>query len=135
MNIAGVMDELGAALETIGGLQVFPYWADRVTPPAAVVGWPDSYSFDATYGRGSDRITVPVTVLVGRVTAATSRDRLAAYADGSGPSSVKQAVDGHASSAYDTATVREVTEFATYTVAGVEYLGARFSVDIMGSGN
>lgn len=54
MNLAAVMDELGAALGTIPGLRVFPYWADRITPPAAVVGWPDPLTYDATMRRGSD---------------------------------------------------------------------------------
>jgi hypothetical protein len=47
------MDDLGAALETIDGLRVFPYWADKIVPPAAIVGFPESLDFDETMGRGA----------------------------------------------------------------------------------
>lgn len=134
MNLANVMDELGTALETIAGLRVYPYSAKRITPPAAVVVWPEPYTFDATYSRGGDRCTLPVTVLAGNVDARTSRDLLAQYADGSGASSVKAAIDNHVAAAYDSARTASV-EFEVYTVSGVEYLAATFQVEIIGSGS
>lgn len=127
------MDDLGAALDTIEGLQVFPYWANRITPPAAVVGWPEPLTYDATYRRGTDSLTIPVSVLVGRVDARSSRDLLARYLDGAGPYSVKAVIDGHAGTAYSTAVVRSATVEAV-TVASVEYLAATFEVDITGAG-
>src|SRR5258707_7371889 len=105
MDLAAVMDDLGAALATIGGLTGQPYWADRVTPPAAIVGLPDGITFDATYGRGSDTMTLPVFILVGRTTAATARTILAAYCNGSGARSVKAAIEAHAAASYDTVRV------------------------------
>ena len=132
MNLGAVMDDLAAALGGIDDLRVYPYWVDRVTPPAAVVAWPDPLEYDATQRRGSDRFTVPVVVLSGRVDARSSRDRVAAYADGSGPRSVKAVVEAHTPTAYDTATVTRC-EFGVHTVAGVEYLAATFDIDITGS--
>ena len=61
---------------------------DKIAPPAAIVTYPDSYTFDATYGRGSDTMTIPVVVLVGRVSARASRDKLAAYVDGAGAAGI-----------------------------------------------
>lgn len=133
MDLAAVMDQLGVALETVSGLRVAPYWADRVNPPQAVVGWPDPLTYDETYGRGSDSCVVPVTVLVGKVDARTSRDALAKYADGSGVHSIKAALESAAYTACD--SVRVATcEFGVMTVAGVDYLSGTFNVEITGDG-
>lgn len=134
MDLAAVMDDLGDALATIPGLRVFPYWADRVQPPAAVVGWPDPLTYDSTMARGADQVELPITVLVGKVDARSSRDLLARYADGSGEASVKAVVEAHTPSSYDSVRVTRA-EFSVATVSGVEYLAATFYVDLTGSGS
>ncbi|QJY51252.1 hypothetical protein [Pseudonocardia broussonetiae] len=127
------MDDLAAALDTIDDLRVFPYWADRISPPAAVVAWPDPLTYDSTMARGSDQAEIPVIVMVGKVDTRTARDTLAVYADGSGASSVKARIEAHTPTAYDSARV-DRCEFGVITVAGVEYLAATFYIDIIGSG-
>lgn len=134
MNLGAVMDDLGAALETIDGLRVLPYWASRITPPAAIVGFPDPYTFDATYRRGADRATFPLSILVANVDSRSSRDSISGYVDGSGPASVKAAIDAHQPTAYHTARVESVS-FEVMTVAGIEYLASIFQVDIVASGD
>jgi hypothetical protein len=133
MNLADVMDGLAAALDTIPKLRPYPYWATRVTAPAAVVGWPDPLTYDDTMARGMDSLELPVIVLVGAVDARSSRDALAAYAQGAGPSSVKAAIDEHTTTAWDTARVMRA-EFGVITVAGVEYLAGTFHVHLTGKG-
>lgn len=133
MNLADAMDELAAALAPIEGLRVFPYWTDRITPPAAIVGWPDPLTFDATFGRGSDKVEFPLHVAVGKFDARSSRDQMAKYADGSGEFSVKAAIESHTPAAYDSARVTRV-EFDVLTVAEVDYLAATFYIDITGRG-
>jgi hypothetical protein len=133
MNLADVMDELGTALGTIDGLRVFPYWADRITPPTAVIAWPDPLTYDIAMHRGGDQAEVPVIVLAGKVDARTARDVLARYCDGSGAHSVKAAIDGHTATAYDSARVIRV-EFSVVTVSAVEYLAATFFIDVIGKG-
>lgn len=133
MLLSAVMDDLGTALATIPDLRVFPYWADTVSPPAAVVAWPDPLTFDATFKRGADGAEIPVHVFVGKVDARSSRDLLARYADGSGTYSVKQAVENHTATAYDVARVNRA-EFAVSTVGGTELLAATFYIDITGRG-
>jgi hypothetical protein len=133
MNLAAVMDDLGLALETVPELRVAPYWTDRINPPMAIVGWPEPLTFDATFGRGSDRTEIPVYVAVGRNDARSARDRLARYADGSGEHSVKAAVESHEATSYDSARVIRV-EFDVLTVASVDYLAATFYVDLVGRG-
>jgi hypothetical protein len=133
MELSAVMDDLGAALEGISGLRVFPYWADRVEPPAAIVGWPDPLNFDETYQRGADRASFPLFVLVGRVDSRSARDQLSQYANGDGARSIKQAIDTYEATAYGEATVQRV-EFGVMRVADTDYLAATFTLDIFGPG-
>src|SRR5687768_1669543 len=105
MNLSDVMDEVAARLGAIKGLRVFAYPADSLSPPAAAVLYPDGITFDETYGRGMDRLTLPVLVVVGKPTDRSTRDRIAAYCDGSGPASVKAAVEAGDGAAFDTVRV------------------------------
>lgn len=134
MILADLMDEVGTALEAIDGLRVYPYYIDRVAPPAAVVGWPDPLTFDASFGRGSDRLTLPIYVVVGKVDARSARDQLSAYLAGSGVTSVKAAVDGGTYTEADSVTVREA-RVEVLTIASVDYLAAVFDVDCYGTGS
>ncbi|GAA2855370.1 hypothetical protein GCM10010472_10830 [Pseudonocardia halophobica] len=138
MLLSQVMDQLGDAAATIPDLRAHPYYAENVTPPAAIVGWPDEYLFDTGMQRGSDRFTIPLIVVVGRADARSSRDRLAKYADGSGPESIKQVLEGWsptppAVKAWDSLRVESI-EFGISTIAGKAYLAATFSIDIEGTG-
>jgi hypothetical protein len=133
VNLANVMDEVGAALSTMDNLNVYPYNADSVVPPAVVIGWPDQIEYDQTYGRGSDKITLPMWVVVGRQDQRTSRDRLAVYLDGAGDKSIKALVDGGTYTACDTVRVATASPVAL-TLGGVDYLAAAFDIEIMGEG-
>lgn len=136
MNVKDVMDELGEKLETIPQLRVYPYTVDKVTPPSAVIGLPDGVTFDQTYGRGSDTMSLLVYLFVGAADDQASQTQLAAYANGSGDRSVKAVLDSTDDNVYtacDEVTVKSV-EFDFYTSAGVKLLGAEFTVDIAGKG-
>lgn len=133
MLLSDVMDELAAALDGIDGLRTYSYAVPRVSPPAAIVAWPEEIEYDSTYGRGSDSLTVPVFVLVGAVDARTSRDLLAEYLAGSGSRSVKAAVDGATFTHMDSARVARA-KVESVRVAGAEYLAAVFDVEIFGRG-
>lgn len=137
MNLADVMDELAARIDTITGLRVYAYPPDTVQPPAAVVDLPESYTFDATFGRGTDTMTIPVTVLVGKVSDRVSRDAIAPYFDGSGAKSIKQVVEAGTYTAFDSDSVQvraAADPFEVWTYAGVAYLGGAFRIDIAGQG-
>ena len=132
MNIAAVMDELGAVLAGVPTLRVHPWTRRQVNPPEALLALPD-IDYDSTYGRGSDTLELDITVLVGAASDRASRDTIARYADGAGPHSIKQALDAHAWTTCDEVTVVRC-EFATVTVAAVDYLGAVFTTRITGAG-
>lgn len=134
MNLAAVIDDIADELDDIAELNVYPFAAEHVTVPAAVIGYPESYEFDQTYGRGSDRMTLPIFVLVGKVSDRAARDALGAYVNGSGTSSIKANLEGGSYSSFDSLRVQSV-EFETISVAGQEFLAGVFSVDVFGDGS
>lgn len=133
MNLASVMDELAEAIEANTGLRVSAYPADRVTPPAATIGYPTSITYDTTMSRGSDSFMIPILVIIGRSDVRTGRDVLAQYANGSGAESLKAGLESHEYTACDEVRV-ESADFGTVTIAGVEYLSGIWNVHVIGSG-
>lgn len=133
MRVGQVRRELARALERIDGLRAFRHPPMRITPPTAVVGWPDPVSFDETFARGLDALVFPVLVVVGNLDAESSGDAVDAYLDGAGASSVKAAIDGGTYAACDSARVTEA-RVDPVTVAGIPYLAAVFDVAVYGNG-
>lgn len=138
MDLAAVMDELGDRLATISGLRVHRWPPDNISPPAAIVSYPDSYEFDATFSRGTDRVEIPVVVVVGKVSERAARARLSGYIAGSGPRAVKQVLERAGGppqpyTAIDSLRVTRV-DFDVVTIAGTDYLAATFTVDIAAKG-
>lgn len=133
MNLGAAMQEIADQLDTIDGLRCYGYPPDTINAPAAVVTYPDTLTFDATYGRGMDRMDPKVVVLVGKVSDRTARDRLGAYCDGSGTSSVKAVVEAGTYTEFDTVRVASA-EFDIVSISAVEYLAATFTLDIAGTG-
>lgn len=132
MNLADVMDDLATAVSFVEGLRVVPM-GSPINPPGAWVEWPEQLDFDIAMGRGGDRITIPLRVVVGQLEARASTVALAGYVAGSGPSSIKAAVEAFDSTAYSSARVTSA-EFGVITIASVEYLAATFSIDVIGQG-
>lgn len=133
MDLQDVADEIAGRLNTIAGLRVFNHPPENVTAPAAIVT-PGVITYDATYGRGMDRMEPGVVVLVGKATHRSAYRLLADYARGSGARSFKHVLE--TGSEYETCdTVRVVSaDFDIITMAGVEYLSATFTLDVTGQG-
>ncbi|MFI6763851.1 hypothetical protein ACIBF5_32485 [Micromonospora sp. NPDC050417] len=135
MNVADVADEVRAALDTIQGLHVPEWGVKRASGETALVTLPERIEYDATYGRGTDRIPdLAVIILVPRPTTPEAVRAVAKYADGSGDHSVKAAVERHTYTACDTVRVASV-EFDIATYVATEYLAAMFHLDITGKGS
>lgn len=133
MDVQAVREELASALQAIDRLQVFAHEPGSITPPSAVVGWPERIDFDAAFNRGADRASWELFVFVRQADLRAASENLAPYISGAGPSSVKERIESHEPAAYDSARVQSV-EVDGYVYAGVTYLGARFTVDVIGSG-
>lgn len=134
MNVEDVMAEVATRLKAIAGLRVFAHPVDDVHPPTAIVALPD-VTFDQTYGRGMDRMSLPVVVAIGRVSDRAAAEKAASYANGSGAGSVKQVLEDESTpyEAFDTLRVASV-EFDVVTWGTVNYLTAAFTLDISGDG-
>lgn len=136
MNLSAVCAEVAAQLDTITGLRCFAYQPPALTPPAAIVlnPAPGDLVFDETYGRGMDRMTLPVVVLVGKESERTAQDAIRAYCDGSGARSVKAVLEAGEYTSLDELRVATAGVDGV-TIGGVEYLAALFDLEITGSGS
>jgi hypothetical protein len=134
VNIATVMQEVSDRLDTIDSVECFPYPPATIpTPPAAIVNFP-SVQFDATYHRGGDRLTLPVSIVVGLSSDAKSVwTALSAYMAGSGTRSIKAVLEGGTYTSFDSLTVVSA-EVDVVAIGEINYVRANFSLDIMGSG-
>jgi hypothetical protein len=133
MDLGDVMDQVTTQLDTIAGLRCFGYPPDNITPPAAIVTYPEEMLFDATYDRGADTITLPVIVAVGKVHDRATRNLIDAYCAGSGASSIKAVVEAGTYTAFDTVRVTRA-EFDIVTIGSGDYLAAVFDLDVIGNG-
>jgi hypothetical protein len=124
MNVNAVLDAVGARLAGIAGLRVYDYPAEKIEPPAAVVGLPEVILYDRTYQRGADATTIPVFVMVSKVSDREARDRISAYTV-----SVKAALDGTLGGVVDDAWVRDATP-QMIRVGDIEYMGCTFRVEV-----
>ncbi|WP_020385885.1 hypothetical protein [Kribbella catacumbae] len=134
MDLGAVMQAVADRIDTIADLRVYAYPPGTVAPPAAVVTYPGTLTYDATYGRGMDRIPdLTVVLLVGKVSDRASRDLITKWVKGSGATSIKTVVESGTYTAFDTVRVTEVT-FDIIAVGAVEHLAATFTLDIAGQG-
>jgi hypothetical protein len=124
------MDDVAAAFATIPTLtgRSHAYFPDRITPPAAVVDFPE-VQHDLTFARGADRLTLTAAVLVSRVDSRAARDRLLTL-----QGQIKTAVESYTPTAYDSARVTETAFNHSYALGGVEYSAVIVTIDIIGQG-
>ena len=138
MNIEDVAAEIGDKADTITGLRVFRYVPDKVPTRAFVVGLPDDVTYDETFGRGSDALTFPAWVLLDKIHDRSSYVEMVRYLNGSGPSSIKAAVDSkrltNEYTSCDTVRVRSA-ETGFFDWGAATMIGAQFSIIVTGSGS
>ena len=142
MDVPAVMLGLAAALETVplpgaggGTLRAFAFPVDQISPPAAVVAFPEGdIEFDTTFARGADRALFQVFVLVGRPGERTAYPALAAYMSGQGASSIKAALEADpelgGAAAGGTLAV-PACRLETVMIGEVPYIAAGFDVDVV----
>jgi hypothetical protein len=129
------MQAVSDQLDTIGGLECFPY--PPLTPPsgpAAIVSYP-KIDYGETYRRGADSMDLPVSIVLplSGADAKSTWSALGEYMASSGAKSVIAVLDAGAYVAFDTLAVRSAT-VDVVEIGGVDFLRAQFTVDITGSG-
>lgn len=136
MNLSAVCAEVAEVLDTIDGLRCFAYQPQTITPPAAIVlnPAPGDIVYDATYGRGMDRMTLPLLIVGGRSDNRSVQQSIREYCDGSGPRSVKAVLERATFTSLHTIRV-STGGVDGVVVGGVEYLAALLDLDIAGQGS
>lgn len=123
---------LATNLATVSGLRTSAYIPDNLTPPIAVVA-PDTITFDQTFGRGQDRYTFTVEVVVGRATDRASQSLMDTYCDPNGSKSIKAAIESDSTLGgvvFD-CRVTEVRGYQQIVIADVVFLSVVFSIDVL----
>jgi hypothetical protein len=133
MDVAAVMAAIATAVTAGTGVRTAGYPVSTTTAPSAFVDYPTDIQYDQTYGRGSDAMTVPLAMLIGRRDDERTTAAVSAYAAGGGASSVKAAVESYETAAWDVAVVTSAN-FDYVTVGAVPYVAAVFEIEITGQG-
>ena len=120
------------ALGGIRGLSVSVFQTPTVVPPHAVIRL-SSGSYDLSMGRGLDEIAARVVVYVSRAMDDTALEQLDQFITGTGPRSIKAAIE---SATGNGISYFRVTEFAigVTSVGDQEFMAATFEVQIILTG-
>lgn len=132
------MDLKGEIVEAIGAVdrlrgRAHHYSVRKLVPPAFLIDLPEEMNPHGAYQGGLSTWRVPFSVVVGAHQQESSEIELAEFTDEEGPRSVIRAVEDRAYTACSSITVAQITP-VVMTFAGVQYLGALFSSDVVGKG-
>lgn len=128
-TVQELREGLATRLRTISGLRAASTQPDNPMPPQAIVNL-DSITYDTAFARGLDEYQFTILVIAGRVAERTAQNRLEAYLNPSGTSSIKTAIQGDRTLGGKAQTLRvtEVTSFGSINVGDVTYLAANITV-------
>ncbi|TLQ45754.1 hypothetical protein [Streptomyces marianii] len=118
------------------------YTPDAVTEPHFFVGEYEQ-EFDKAYNRGLDVLEFTCRVLVGRADDKTAQELLDGMLSGSGPASLKQAIEAARGAPGELALgglahdlhVTRVQGYRWYEHQGTQYVGAELVIKVIGSGS
>jgi hypothetical protein len=126
-----VRDALKTAVN-ITGLRVYDTVPDGLMPPALVVGQL-SIEWDLVFARGADSATVDLILIAGRMSDRAAQDYLDGLLTATGNNSIKTKIEADQTLSGTVSSVRCVSAVpVAVTVAGVEMLAYRFSVELWG---
>lgn len=94
VTLAQLMAGVETRLQTISGLNTDDIVPGTITPPQAIVGVPDIPSYRESFGRGSWRPQLSVTVYTSKGHTQTGQLLLAEFADVTGANSIPLAIEG-----------------------------------------
>lgn len=131
-NVGAVRDGIKANLQAIVGLRVFDVVEGAVPLPAAVV-YPESIHFDSTMGRGSDEMVFVVSLAVSATVDRAAQDKLDSYLNGTGATSIKQAMDANTTlgGIVSFARVAGMRNYGEIQVGQTKMWGADFVIEVL----
>jgi len=131
-TMAQIRADMATLLGGISGLEVDDKPRDRVEPPCAQIGLPESISFQVTFGKTQSDYLIPVRLYVSRYDLEEGVAALDQYILPTGALSIKYALEAAGpTSNWDFCDVSEAADFGAYTIGDIDYLGCEFSVRIV----
>ena len=141
MDLKAVRAAIAEVTKTVTpAINAFGFAPSSIVAPCFFTGETD-IEYDKTYGRGMDEFLVTCYILVGSAFDESSQDLLDGYLKGSGPTSLKAAIEGTPGIAQDLGGecddlhVVRVQGYRSYNIANKEYAGAELVVRVIGSGS
>lgn len=133
MTPSAVRQGLATALDTITGLRSFDYVPDGISPPAAVVEPLEVTYHEANISTGLNYYRAYILVIVGRMSDRSSQDRIDAYLNNTGASSIRAAIESDRTLGGACSTLQVVEALPrSVVVSGIDMAAYRFEVDIYG---
>jgi hypothetical protein len=137
LNIGPIRDALKTNLLTVvsptgTNLRVYDTIPDVIVPPCAIVGQLD-FTFDIDNARGLDQANVDIFVIVQRFSERAGQDKLDTLLAGTGPKSIKTALESDRTLGGLVNTLRVTSaDSGTYTSGDQTYLSYRYNLIIWG---
>lgn len=131
-QLSAIRTGLSNNIDNIAGLIVHKTIPDQIVTPCAVIGTPD-VEFDTTMARGADKLLIPVRVYASRASDRSGQEKIDEYLASSGATSIKAAIESDVTlgGAAHTLRVRSASGFGVYNIAGSDYLGVEFTVEVI----
>jgi hypothetical protein len=137
MDLFAVMAEVATVCKTLPGMagRVAEWDVGTVTGNSILVTLPEEIEFDLTYGRGLDKFSdLLVMLLLPRGNVRAAYKTMGPYVKGSGASSVKAKLEAYTYTTCDRVIVTRCGFDEVADRAGVPYLAATFHTDVYGNG-
>ena len=131
-SVSAVREGIKKNLQNINTMRVYDTIPDVIVPPCAIVGQLD-FTFDASMARGLDTASCDVYVIVQRISERAGQDKLDELLAGTGPKSIKTAIESDRSLGGLVNTLRVITaESGTYNSGDQAFLSYRYNLTIWG---
>lgn len=134
-DIPAMRTELAARLKNVEGLRGVAEVPSELMPPMGFIK-PASIGFDATMGRGSDAVEFKLYILVSKTWSRATQKQLDGFLAGSGPTSVKAAIEegNTLDGVVDWVRVVSLDDYGPIDFGDLSYLGAELTVEVMAHG-
>lgn len=132
-SIQSVREGLGNQIRLITSLNVYDTVPDSLMVPCAVIGLPSTVEYDYAFRSPVVRTVIPVRVYACDVQEDQAQNKLDAFVSADGVESVRAAVDLDPTlgSVAHSSRVVSAQGYGVYEVAGVQYLGIEFNVEVV----
>jgi len=132
-SIAAVRAGIGNQLDLISSLNVYDTIPDSIIVPCAIVGMPSTIEYDFAFRSPVAKMQIPVRVYTGPVLEQEAQTILDDYVSADGVSSVRAAIDLDPTlgAVAQTTRVLQAQGYGAYEMAGVQYLGVEFLLEVV----